>query len=93
MCLISKWRVHLAAILYVDDADVIHIDMDADESIEDTHYALQASVSNWENLLIASRGALKPVKCFYHLISVNWKADGSWKYTENELKEELDIMV
>ena len=61
----------------MDDADVLHINMEADESVEDTYLALQESVSNWGNLLIASEGALKPVKCFYHLISFNWKADGS----------------
>jgi len=77
----------------VDDADVLHIDMEAEESIKDTHLELQESISNWGNLLIALGGALKPIKCFYHLISFGWKADGSWRYSTNECNEELDIVV
>ena len=35
---------------------MLHIDMEAEESIEDTHLALQESISNWGSLLIASGG-------------------------------------
>jgi hypothetical protein len=27
---------------------------------------------------------IKPSKCFYHLISLLWKSDGSWVYESNE---------
>jgi len=50
VCPILKLRCHLAAILYVDDTDVVHVDMDSEESVEDTHFALQASLTNWGNL-------------------------------------------
>jgi hypothetical protein len=51
-------KTDLAAILYVDDTDIIHLDMIKDESVADTHAALHASVMSWGNLLIATGGAL-----------------------------------
>ena len=50
------------------------------ESLEETHEALQASVSSWGEKLIATGGALKPSKCFYYLIDFEWLPDGSWCY-------------
>jgi hypothetical protein len=38
-------------------------------------------------LLIASGGALKPIKCFYYLVSFQWEPDGSWVYASNEVDE------
>ena len=40
-----------------------------------------------------SRIAIKPIKCFFHLISFVWKASGKWAYADNEANEELDISV
>jgi hypothetical protein len=57
LCPISELKTDLAAILYVDDTDIIHLDMSKDESVADTHAALQASVMSWGNLLIATGGA------------------------------------
>ena len=72
---------HLAAILFVDDTDLItHIDMSWDETVTQAHQAMQNSIDNWGKLLIASGGAFKPEKYFSHLISFNWYADGRWKY-------------
>ena len=42
---------------------------------------------------MASGGSLKPIKCFYHLISFKWSSNGTWKYSMNELNDELDIWV
>ena len=93
VCPISKLSGHLAAILFVDDADVIHVEMEHPETVEETHFALQESIINWGKLLIASGVALKPIKCFYHLISFDWKADGSWQYAANEQNEDFDVVV
>jgi hypothetical protein len=40
---------------------------------------LQEAITNWGKLLLllATGGALKPIKCFFHLISFAWKEDGS----------------
>ena len=58
----------LLAILYVDDTDLLHINMDAEESIVEVHTAIQRAIENWGRLLIATGGTLKlkPEKCFYH---------------------------
>ena len=92
-CPLSGARSTLAAILYVDDSDVIHLRMDATESVEEVHLQLQDSVLSWGNLLIATGGSLKPAKCFYHLISFNWRSDGTWEYARNEGREDLQLWV
>lgn len=94
VCPISNLAGHLAAILFVDDTDILHIDLrKEEESVYEAHAALQDSIHNWGQLLIATGGAFKPVKCFYHLISFKWRRDGSWAYAANEDNEELDIAV
>jgi hypothetical protein len=54
---------------------------------------MQEAVMNWGRLLIASGGSYKPPKCFYHLISFSWSRDGKWKYEENHLKPEFEMVV
>ena len=93
VCPISDLTGNLAAILFVDDTDIVHMDLRSDESVAEAHASLQDSINNWGQLLIATGGTFKPPKCFYHLISYDWKANGSWKYAANELNEELDIAV
>jgi hypothetical protein len=55
--------------------------------------ALQDAVTNWGRLLIATGGALKPAKCFYHLISFLWKPDGTWRYDENHKNPAFQLHV
>ena len=92
-CPISRKTGHLAAILFVDDNDLLHIDMDTDQTVEDAHYDLQSSVSSWGKLLIASGGSLKPEKCFFYLISFKWNKEGKWSYAANEEEEEYRLGV
>ena len=93
VCPISNLSGHLAAILFVDDTDILHINLNKDETVHEAHEALQASVHNWGKLLIGTGGAFKPIKCFFHLISFVWKASGKWAYADNEANEELDLFV
>jgi hypothetical protein len=58
----------LLAILYVNNTDLLHINMDAEELIDEVHTAIQNAIADWSKLLIATGGSLKPEKCFYHLI-------------------------
>ena len=46
----------MAAILFVDNNDLIHIDMYQDQTAAEAHKDLQASVNSWGKLLIASGG-------------------------------------
>ena len=90
---ISRREGHMAAILFADDTDLIHIDMNQDQSVYEAHAAMQESIVNRGRLLIATGGSLKQIKCFYHMISFIWSSDGRWKYEPNEEDEELDIAV
>ncbi len=92
-CPISHAVTKLAAILCVDYSDVIHFRMEGNEPVEEAHQCLQESVLSWGNLLIATGGALKPSKCFYHLISFDWKQDGSWVYEQNDTRNDLCLLV
>ena len=64
---------------HVDDTDLLHINMDADELIVEVHAAIQRAIDNWGRLLIATGGTLKPDKCFYHLIDFASTQKGGWQ--------------
>ena len=81
---ISRREGHLDAILFVDDTDLIHIDMNQDQSVHEAHAAMQESILNWGKLLISTGGSLKPIKFFYHMILFVWSSGGRWKYELNE---------
>ena len=93
VCPISQLTGHLAAILFVDNNNLIHIDMDQDQTAAEAQEDLQASVKSWVNLLIASVGSLKPEKCSLSLIPFVWNSSGKWAYESNELIEEYRLGV
>jgi hypothetical protein len=70
---LSQVRSSLSAILYVDDTDLLHLNMDSDETVFE---ALQRAIKNWGKLLIATGGTLKPEKCIFHLIDFQWTRQG-----------------
>jgi hypothetical protein len=72
-CPTTNQQHHLLAILYLDDTDLLHIDLTKDESLDEVHKAIQTSVNSWWNLLIATGGVLQPSKCFYTIISFKWE--------------------
>ena len=89
----SKVRKDLAAVLFVDDNDLLHLDMTREENVWEAFEAMQESVSSWGKLLIATGGALKPIKCFLHLISFDWDKKGNWSYANHEEDEGAKISV
>ena len=93
MCPITQYRHDAAGILYVDDTDLIHLNLEEEESVEEAHAAMQLAINSWSDLLIASGGALKPEKCFYYLLSFGWDRNGKFFYEENHEREEYDITV
>ena len=93
VCPISNAITELAAILYVDDCNLLHINMSGNDSTFITFEKMQESVSNWGRLLIATGGLYKPAKCFFHLISFQWSRDGKWSYEENHNKLEYEVLV
>ena len=68
LCPITRMEGHLAEILLLDDTDFIHIDMDQDQLVHESHTAIQDSIVNWGKLLISTGGSLKSIKLFYHMI-------------------------
>ncbi len=71
ICPISKLASHLSAIIYVDDTDLLHINLKDDESVEMVHQAIQASVLNWGNLLNARQcSPTSKMLLLNHLIQV-----------------------
>jgi hypothetical protein len=93
LCPVLKLNSHVAAVLYVDDTDVIHLDLGKEETVEEAHALLQESVFSLVNLLIATGGSLKPSKCFYNLISFNFDEKGRWNYTNNHKRADLGILI
>ncbi len=93
LCPITKLKSHFARVIYVDDTDLIHFRMDRYKDTTDSFLGLQEAIVNWEKLLLAPGGALKPSKCFYHLISFRFKADGTWAYEDNVGNDEYQAVV
>jgi hypothetical protein len=89
----SHVRSSLSAILYVNDTDLLHLNMDGDKTIFKTHAALQCTIKNWGKLLIATGGTLKPEKCFFHLIDFQWTRQGSWQYIEHHEDDTAAVFV
>ena len=75
---ISNLTKHLAALVFVDDTDLINNNIKDKETVTVAHQAMQDSIFNWGQILIASGGAFKPPNRFYHLMSFCWNTDGSW---------------
>jgi hypothetical protein len=92
LCPIMKIQHHLSAILYVDDTNLLHINLMKVECVEDVHVTIQESVNSWGNLLIATGGVLHPSKCFYSIFFFEWN-NGEWKYATNNLCGEYGITV
>ena len=93
MCPVSKVKTILAAVLFVDDCDLIHMDMVHDETELVTFSNMQASVRSWGTLLIGTGGSYKPEKCFHHLISFTWDRRGRWSYASNHDLPEYEMVV
>ncbi|KAL9190098.1 hypothetical protein ACHAXT_007309 [Thalassiosira profunda] len=91
-CPITKFSHHLSAVIFVDDTDLLHVNLERDESVVEVHQKLQSSINSWGDLLIATGGTLKPVKCFYTLISFVW-SNGEWSYANNHLDGDFGISV
>ncbi len=65
-CPITLLQNHLSVVLYVDDTDLLHIDLTKSETVDEVHRAIQESVYSWGNLLIATGGALQPANASTH---------------------------
>lgn len=92
-CPITEKDHHSAGTIFVDDTDLEQFNMNKLQTVEEVHAEFQESILNWGKLLLATGGALKPIKCFYHMISFIWRPDGTWRYADNVGREDLIIRV
>jgi hypothetical protein len=81
---ISGRKGQLVGEIFVDDTNLIHLNMQLIETTEAAHRKFQDSVTSWGKLLIATGGALKPIKCSHYIISFKWNSHGQWSYEANE---------
>jgi hypothetical protein len=66
----------LAALLYVDDSDLLHMFkevMSDDEFLE----KVQRATDDWGGIVKATGGSLKPAKCFWYLMSYKLNKNGT----------------
>ena len=92
-CPITKLKSHMASIIYMYDTDLVHFRMEKDQGKDESFFCLQEAITNWGKLLIASGGALKPIKCFFHLISFSWNEDERWTYENNKEEDEFQVVI
>ncbi len=90
---LSQVHSSLSAILYVDDTGLLHLNMGGDETVFETHAALQHAIKNWGKLLIATGGTVKPKKCFFPLIDFQWTRRGGWQYIGHHEDETAAVFV
>jgi hypothetical protein len=93
VCTLSNGTLHVIDLLFIDNMDLEHLNMDKVETAAKACKELQKSISNWGKVLLPTGGALKPAKCFYHLTSFEWKPGGTWAYKDNDLSPDFDIVV
>lgn len=65
LCPITTLCQHAGGILFIDNTDIIHTNMESDKMADEAHLALQHNLNSWGQLLITSERALKPEKCFF----------------------------
>jgi len=76
---ITDDRIHSMGAMYVDDLD-LYTWKDAITDPFELMLQAQREVTQWSLLLNATRGALKPEKCFWYLLDYTCN-EGEWSYT------------
>jgi hypothetical protein len=62
----------LAAIIYVDDTDLLLRARSREMSLDDFYGQYQAAVTDWGHIVLATGGYLKASKCFWYMLSWRW---------------------
>jgi len=78
---ISLSLLMIAAIMYVDDTDILLSSHHYDEPIPILINRARHASTQWRKAVQQTGGALRPDKCRWYLISFKWKA-GKWKYSK-----------
>jgi hypothetical protein len=78
---------HTVGFAFVDDTDLIELDLREHITTQQTMENMQDSITRWEGGLKATGGAIVPTKSWVYPISFNFNTDGKWKY---ETVSEID---
>ena len=62
----------LAAVIFVDDSDLLHM-ADSLSTDEEFSCKIQRATDDWAGIVCATGGSLKPKKCFWYMLSPVWK--------------------
>ena len=77
---ITLTLISIAAVMYVDDTDLLVAAFSHHEPIQDVISRMQRSIKMWRQGVIQTGGALCPEKCKWFLIKFKWKS-GKWSYS------------
>ena len=78
---ISKQNTHIVGFAYVDDTDLIQIDMrNIDNDTEEVMRKMQEAIDRWEGGLKTTGGAIVPSKSWVCPIDFSFDHKGKWKY-------------
>jgi hypothetical protein len=77
----------IAAILYVDDTDLLHWAKRAGMSDEAFFQQVQAATTAWGNLALASGGSLKPEKCLWYFVAFKFRNGIPYYKSKSELPQ------
>ena len=79
---ITKEALEPLGFAYVDNADIIAM-ADGHEA-DETFKKMQETLNYWEGVAKTTGGALAPNKCWWYLVEIRWKKDGTWEYYQGE---------
>ena len=85
---ISNLTHHIVGYAYVDDTDLIDVDMRDDKRhLDDAAASMQEAIHRWEGGLKATGGAIRPDKSWVYAIGFDFDAQGKWHYKPNVAEE------
>ena len=81
---ISKDYSHTVGFAFVDDTDLIHLDMRKEEKEEEAMSKMQAAIDRWEGGLKTTGGTIVNSKSWVYPIAFEFDPHGKWKYKKAE---------
>ena len=77
---ISKEKSHTVGFAFVDDTDLLHLDMRKNETEAEAMNNMQQAINRWEGGLKTTGGTIVNSKSWVYPISFEFDEQGKWKY-------------
>ena len=81
---ISKEYSHTVGFAFVDDTDLLHLDMRKQESTNEAMSNMQSAINRWEGGLKATGGTIVNSKSWVYPIAFDFDTRGQWQYKRAE---------